>query len=192
MKKSQLYAGILAPVVALAGIGVGVFLNRSWWHLTENAISDLGRLGLRYNWVLNVSLVISAVLAIYYAIGLLGEVKNLIEKAGIVIFIVGLGFLALIGIFPEGTSPHYYVSWGFFVFSSLGLLIAGIGIGLSGEKGLAVFTVALFITGWVLATWARNHFAGVAPAEFVGVFGIVAWHYTLIWKRFTKVLRPRG
>ncbi len=192
MKKSQLYAGILAPVVALAGIGVGVFLNRSWWHLTKNAISDLGRLGLRYNWVLNVSLVISAVLAIYYAIGLLGEVKNLIEKAGIVIFIVGLGFLALIGIFPEGTSPHYYVSWGFFVFSSLGLLIAGIGIGLSGEKGLAVFTVALFITGWVLATWARNHFAGVAPAEFVGVFGIVAWHYTLIWKRFTKVLRPRG
>ncbi len=192
MKKSQLYAGILAPVVALAGIGVAVSLIRSWWHLAENAISDLGRLGLRYNWVLNVSLVISALLAIYYAIGLLGEVKNLIEKAGIVIFIVGLGFLALIGIFPEGTSPHYYVSWGFFVFSSLGLLIAGIGIGLSGEKGLAVFTVALFITGWVLATWARNHFAGVAPAEFVGVFGIVAWHYTLIWKRFTKVLRPRG
>ncbi|WP_297469691.1 DUF998 domain-containing protein [Thermococcus sp.] len=192
MRKSQLYAGILAPIVALSGIGVGVFLNRSWWQLTENAISDLGRLGLRYNWVLNVSLVISAVLAIYYAIGLLGEVRSLIEKAGIVIFIVGLGFLALIGIFPEGTSTHYYVSWGFFVFSSLGLLIAGIGMGLSGEKGLAVFTVALFITGWVLATWARNHFAGVAPAEFVGVFGIVAWHYTLIWKRFTKVLRPRG
>ncbi len=64
-------------------------------------------------------------------------------------------------------------------------------MGLSEERDLAVFSIVLFITGWIMATWARNHFEGVTPAEFVGVFGIVAWHYTLIWKRFTKVLRPR-
>ncbi|WP_297552281.1 DUF998 domain-containing protein, partial [Thermococcus sp.] len=125
MRKSQLLAGIFAPIVALTGIGTAILINRSWWRLTDNAISDLGKLGLPHNWVLNVSLIVSAIMAIYYAVGLVGEVSNTIEKLGVGVLIVGLAFLALIGLFPEGTSPHYYVSWGFFVFSSLGFLITG-------------------------------------------------------------------
>ncbi len=192
MRKSQLLAGIFAPIVALTGIGTAILINRSWWRLTDNAISDLGKLGLPHNWVLNVSLVVSAIMAIYYAVGLVGEVSNTVEKLGVGVLIVGLAFLALIGLFPEGTSPHYYVSWGFFVFSSLGFLITGIGMGLSGEKELAVFSIALFTVGWTLALWAKKSFPGIAPAEFVGVFGVIAWHYTVMWKKFRGAPRPRG
>jgi len=192
MRKSQLLAGIFAPIVALTGIGTAIFINRSWWRLTQNAISDLGRLGLHHNWVLNVSLVVSAVLGIYYSYGLMKETRNVVERVGIGTFILGLVFLALIGIFPEGTSPHYYVSWGFFIFASLGFLVAGIGMGLSGEKGLALFSVALFAVGWTLALWAKNSFPGIAPAEFVGVFGVISWHYTVMWKKFRGAPRPRG
>ena len=192
MRKGQLLAGILAPQIALAGIGTAIFINRSWWRLTDNAISDLGRLGLPNNWVLNVSLMVSALLAIYYAVGLVREVNNTVERTGTGIFILGLISLALIGLFPEGTSPHYYVSWVFFVFSSLGFLVTGVGMGLSGEKGLAVFSIVLFTVGWTLALWAKNNFPGIAPAEFVGVFGIIIWHYTVMWKKFREAPHPRG
>ncbi|WP_297501446.1 DUF998 domain-containing protein [Thermococcus sp.] len=180
MRKSQLYAGVLAPIVAFCGIGIAAYINRSWWRLTENAISDLGKLGLPHNWVLNISLITTAILAIYYATGLLGRTRNGIERAGIWIFILGLIFLAAIGLFPEGTSPHYYVSWAFFITAGFGFLIAGVGALSSGDRAFGWFSAALFVTGWILAIWAKGHFRGVAVAELIGAVTITIWHYTLL------------
>ena len=128
MKRGQLWAGILSPPIALGGIGVAIMINRPWWKLTDNAISDLGKVGLPYSWVMNVPLFISAILAIYYAAGLFGEVKNTVFRLGIALFIVGLFLLMGIAIFPEGTKPHYHVSWGFFLAGSIGYLTAGAGL----------------------------------------------------------------
>ncbi len=182
MRRSQLYAGFLAPIVAFCGIGVAVYVNRSWWRLTDNAISDLGKLGLPHNWVLNGSLIATAVLGIYYATGLLERSRNGVERAGVWIFITGLAFLAAIGLFPEGTSPHYYVSWAFFITAGLGFLIAGIGALSSGDRSFGWFSVALFLTGWALATWAKAHFRGVAAAELIGAVTIALWHYSMLLK----------
>jgi len=192
MRRDQLYAGLLAPVIALTGIGVAISINRSWWSLTENAISDLGKVGLPNNWVLNTSLVLASILGIYYALGLFRDVKNPVERAGIGLFTLGLVFLAMIGLFPEGTSPHYYVSWAFFILASSGFLVAGIGMGFKGEKKMALFTASLFLTGWILAIWAKRKFEGVATAEFIGIFGILLWHYVVLWTRFREAPRPRG
>lgn len=181
MKKSQFYAGFLAPLVAFSGIGAAAYINRSWWRITENAISDLGRVGLPSNWVLNVSLITTAALAIYYAIGLFTLLRNDVEKAGIAIFILGLAFLALIGLFPEGTSPHFTVSWGFFVITSIGLLVTGLGMGLSERKGLTAFTVIIFVLGWALGLWAKEHYHGVAVAEFIGAATFALWHYVIFF-----------
>ena len=98
----------------------------------------------------------------------------------------------MIGLFPEGTSPHYYVSWAFFILASSGFLVAGIGMGFKGEKKMALFTASLFLTGWILAIWAKRKFEGVAPAEFIGIFGILLWHYVVLWTRFREAPRPRG
>jgi hypothetical membrane protein len=182
MKRSQLWAGLVAPIVAYSGILTAIYVNRSWWKLTDNAISDLGKLGLPHNWLLNVPLVVTAVLGAYYALGLLEEVRNSVEKAGIWVFVIGLVFLALIGIFPEGTSPHYYVSWGFFLTAGFGLLIAGVGIGLSRNREVLYFTVALFIIAWALAFWAMRTFKGVAIPEFIGALAVTVWHYVLLFK----------
>ncbi|MBP1912958.1 putative membrane protein [Thermococcus stetteri] len=186
MRKSQLWAGLIAPLVAYSGILTAIYVNRSWWRLTDNAISDLGKLGLPHNWLLNVPLVITAVLAIYYASGLLGTAGNSVEKAGIWILIVGFVFLALIGLFPEGTSPHYYVSWGFFLTASFGLLIAGVGMGISGDRKMLYFTVVLFVLAWILALWAMRTFKGVAIPEFIGALTITLWHYTVLSKVLSK------
>lgn len=105
MKRSQLWAGLIAPLVAYSGILTAIYVNRSWWRLTDNAISDLGKLGLPNNWLLNVPLVITAVLAIYYALGVLDMARNSVEKAGIWVLIAGFVFLALIGIFQREHRP---------------------------------------------------------------------------------------
>ncbi len=181
MKKSQLYAGFLAPLVAFSGIGASAYINRSWWQITENAISDLGRVGLPNNWVLNVSLITTAALAIYYATELFTLLRNDVEKAGIAIFVLGLVFLALIGLFPEGTSPHYTVSWGFFIFASFGYLIAGVGFWMEGHRDIGMLTVSLFVVEVAVAKWALDAFPGVAIAECVGALAIVAWHYVVLF-----------
>ncbi|BAD84931.1 hypothetical membrane protein, conserved, DUF998 family [Thermococcus kodakarensis KOD1] len=186
MKRSQLWAGLIAPLVAYSGILTAIYVNRSWWRLTDNAISDLGKLGLPHNWLLNVPLVITAVLAIYYALGVLDMARNSVEKAGIWVLIAGFVFLALIGIFPEGTSPHYYVSWGFFLTAGFGLLIAGIGMGLSGDRKMLYFTVVLFVLAWILAIWAMRTFKGVAIPEFIGALAVTIWHYAVLSKIWGK------
>lgn len=191
MRKSQRLAGLCAPPVGLGGVFIAMATHRSWWSLTDNAISDLGRVGLPYNGVMNLSLIAAAILGIYYAIGLFSELGNTVEKVGVGIFILGLVFLALIGIFPEGTSPHYYVSWGFFVTGSVGLLITGLGFWLEGERDLGAFTAGIFVVGWILAVWAFRSFEGVAIAEFIGVFAIVIWHYAVLWAKFYRAEKRR-
>ncbi len=187
MKKSKLYAGLLAPLVAFTGIWVAAHINRSWWTLTNNAISDLGKLGLPYNWILNGSLVATAILGIYYATGLLGDAKNQVERTGIWIFVVALVFLGLIGLFPEGTSPHYYVSWAFFLISALGIAVTGVGFLISGEKKLCGFTLMLLAIGVPLAFWAKGHFQGVAVAELISAITIAIWHYGVLFSVARKV-----
>ncbi|WP_148881984.1 DUF998 domain-containing protein [Thermococcus aciditolerans] len=187
MKKSQLWAGILSPPIALGGIGAAILINRSWWRLTNNAISDLGKVGLPHSWVMNVPLFISAVLAIYYVMGLFKEVKNPVSKLGIGVFILGLAFLAGIAVFPEGTEPHYHVSWGFFLAGSVGFLIAGASLWLEGRGRFGAFTVLLFTAEVLLARWAFKTFSGVAIAEFTGIFAMIIWHYALLW----SVVRPK-
>ncbi len=187
MKKSHLYAGFLAPIVAFTGIVIAAYINHSWWTITDNAISDLGKLGLPHNWILDVSLITAGILGIYYATGLLEETKNRLESTGTWIFIVGLAFLATIGLFPEGTPPHYYVSWAFFLISATGIAVTGSGFLLSGRKELGLFTYALLAIGVPLAFWAKGHFVGVAVAESIGAITIAIWHYGVLVSIARKV-----
>jgi len=182
--KSRLVAGTLGPIVAMTGIGTAAYINRSWWHFTENAISDLGKVGLPRNYVLNVSFVIASALMLYCISG--WKTRNVVERTGVVIFGIGVAFLALIGIFPEGTPPHHAISWAFFIVSSVGLVVAGVGMELSGDSGMGVFSVSLFAALWGIAVWAMKSFRGIAPAEMTGALGMILWYYTALY------LKARG
>jgi len=192
MKKSQIYVALLSPWIGIVGILIAIYLNSSWWSLTDNAISDLGNIKrpwVNYPYVLNTTLMIAGACTTYFLIFLFMELKSKIAKAGAGIFILGTISLFLIGVFPEEASilefePHYYVSWGFFLFSSFGMLIIGIAALLKKETRLfGLVTIVIFVVSWILAVVALKTFKGVAIAEFIGAFALFIWLYlAVLWK----------
>ncbi|OYT59902.1 hypothetical protein B6U71_01875 [Euryarchaeota archaeon ex4484_178] len=182
MERKYIYSGIISPLIGFLFIGIAIYLNSSWWKLTDNAISDLGNIyheWVNYPWVLSVGLIIAGSGMAYFAHGLQREFSGL-ARYGAFILYVGMIFLALIGVFPEGTPPHWYVSWLFFLISSFGMLITGLGL-IKKNMGFGIFSIVLFILGWILASWAIMSFEGVAIAEFIGAGTLFIWVYVLIY-----------
>ncbi len=182
MERKYIYSGIVSPIIGFIFIGIAIYLNSSWWRLTDNAISDLGNIyhpWVNYPWVLSTGLIIAGAGMTYFTIGLIKEFSGII-KAGLYVLLLGMISLFLIGTFPEGTPPHWYVSWSFFLLSSFGIFITGIGF-LREHRGMGIFSILLFSIGWLIAIWALNTFKGVAIAEFTGAFTLFIWTYTLIW-----------
>ncbi len=192
-----IYAALLAPWVGLIGILIAISLN-PWWSLTDNAISDLGNIKrpwVSYPYVLNTALMLAGALIIYFLQWLILHLRDSLAKFGTFIFLLGSISLFLIGVFPEeaeifGVEPHYYVSWGFFLLASFGMLIIGIAaLRIKESRGFGAFSVLLFLLSWLLASFFLRTFKGVALAEFTGVFSLTLWLYVaLLWKRGLRVL----
>ncbi len=182
MEKKYLYSALISPIIAFVFIGIAIYLNSSWWRLTDNAISDLGNIYhsyVNYPWVLSSGLIITGLGMSYFAVGLIKKFSG-VAKYGFYVFLLGMISLFLIGTFPEGTPPHWYVSWSFFLLSSFGILIVGVGF-LKKHKGLGIYSIVLFVIGWILAVCALHTFKGVAIAEFTGAIILFIWNYTLIY-----------
>ncbi len=193
MRKVYMYVALLIPIIAMGGILLAISLNSSWWSLTDNAISDLGNIKRPYvnhPYVLNTTLMLAGLLTTYFLAALFRDVKGRIARTGVAVFLAGSISLFLIGVFPEeasimGFEPHYYVSWGFFLLSSFGMLIIGIAALLKRETRLfGLITAIIFVISWILAIEALRTFKGVAIAEFIGTFALFIWLYlALLWKK---------
>ncbi len=173
----------MAPWIGYAFILLAIYLNRSWWSITDNAISDLGNIyhpWVNCPWVLSTGLIIAGLGMSYFAYGLSKEFSG-VARWGVFIFFTGMIFLTLIGVFPEGTPPHWYVSWAFFLIGSFGVLVTGIGLLLKYTRVIGAFSIALYILGWAVALWALNTFKGVAIAEFSGSLIMFVWTYVIIF-----------
>ena len=172
-------SGFVGPLIAFAGIGIAILIHRDWWSITDNAISDLGRIGLEYNFVLNISLMASSMITLPSALWITKERRNIVEGVGVSLFILALIGLFLIGTFPEGTSLHGPVSYLFFYGGTFAMLIAGAGLAISRAwQGYAM--VIIVVTEIILAEAALMVFRGVAIPEFIAAVGIVASYYLLI------------
>jgi len=192
MKRYE-YVGLIAPWVGIIGIFIAIAFNTSWWSLTNNAISDLGNIKrpwVNHPYILNTTLMLAGAMVTYYLVNLFRDMQELIGKIGCIIFLIGGISLFLIGVFPEeasilGFEPHYYVSWGFFLLSSFGMLIIGIAALLKRETRLfGLITAIIFVISWILAIEALRTFKGVAIAEFIGAFALFIWLYlALLWKK---------
>ncbi|ASJ15816.1 hypothetical protein A3L04_01370 [Thermococcus chitonophagus] len=169
----------IGPVISVGGVLLSYLIHRDWWRITKNAISDLGKVGLPYNWVMNVSLIIGALLLMIFSASMIVKSEKLQWKISFGVYLLGMFFLALVGIFPEGTSPHYEVSWGFFIFTFLAVLATSISLLLEGDK-TGIFGLVVFVVGAALSLWALHRFEGVAVAETIGVIAFLVWHYTLL------------
>lgn len=175
--KAHEYFGLIAPVVAFLSVALAI-ATHPWFSFTENAISDLGAVGVEKNYILNAGLVVSGAFATIYAIGLALEQKSTLGRFGAVLFLIGCVSLSLVGAFPEWTPVHFPVSVTFFVFTLLGAFLVGIS---SESRKLATFTTTVIPTGIVLSVFALYSFKGVAIAEIVSSVVVSAWIYAEIF-----------
>lgn len=156
-----LAAGLIGIASAWLTIFLSIMLN-PWFSITHNALSDLGGGGPlnghpypAYPSVYNFGLIITAIIIVAFSILVISQARNKVEIVGGSFFIISGLFLALIGIYHEGTYPHEFVSLWFFVLSSISYLTIGASlIPVKRPYGLAI--ILLIIFGWiafVLVPW---------------------------------------
>ena len=127
MNRVLTYMGIIAAVVAWVIILASISLN-PWFSMFSNALSDLGNPHANYYWLYNYGLVLTAALMLLFSFYLLFVSENKVEAMGASFVAVASIFLALIGIFHEGTYPHTFVSEWFFTQMDLAVVTWSIGL----------------------------------------------------------------
>ncbi|PSO07251.1 hypothetical protein B9Q04_11890 [Candidatus Marsarchaeota G2 archaeon BE_D] len=166
------YLGLAAAVLAWVVIGVCVVTN-PWFVFTKNAFSDLGGPKSTDPWLYNDGLIGVAVLVFLYAIYLTRLGVNKVEVVSASFVMVAAVFLALIGIYHEGTYPHVFVSTWFFVQFDTAILTSGIGLLLRGLKNLAYGVLSLFLIATLVA--ALVPWPSAATIEAWGISAIDVW-----------------
>lgn len=119
-------SGICAVIPAWLTIAIGIYRN-PWFVLTRNAFSDLGGPRAADPWIYDSGMLITAALLMAFSAYLLATSRNGVESMGASFASIAGIFLALIGIFHEGTHPHAFVSTWFFVQMDIAIGIWGIG-----------------------------------------------------------------
>lgn len=118
-------SSILGPIVAVISISAAILIH-PWFSFADNALSDLGAIGTSHNYVFNIGLILTGIFGLIFTLGLIRFLDRNMGKVAATIFGAGTVSLILIGIFPEGTAIHLFVSLGFFGLAALGILIVGI------------------------------------------------------------------
>ncbi|MFQ1020488.1 DUF998 domain-containing protein [Tardisphaera saccharovorans] len=141
-------ATVLLPWLSIAS---SMAVNR-WFNPLEGAFSDLGSATVIDPWIFNYGLVISALFVAAFSLALMRMSRNRLETAGGAFLLVAALFLAMIGIFHEGTYPHDFVSYWFFVQADLAVGAIGAGRVLARERGKGSFLIAWSFAWPLVAT----------------------------------------
>jgi len=165
--------GILASVIAFVAISLSIHMH-PWFSWRGNALSDLGALGVPYNTIFNMGLIITALVSLVFVSGLPEIIKDKISRAGILFFVISIVFLLGIGIFPEGTSLHGSVSVAFYTFATVSLVLIGIGLMWKrSERKYGLFT--LLLLGTALFLCFGFSWSAIAIPESIGAGAIGIW-----------------
>ena len=166
--------GVLGIISAWLTILVSWHLN-PWFSIQGNALSDLGGGNMTANghpepsfpFVYNGGLIFTSILLMIFAAMMVSISRNRIETAGSSFFIVAGIFLALIGIYHEGTYPHDFVSIWFFILASLAYGTISVGLMKSRNiaKGSAI--LGILIIAWI--AYALIPWGSVAEGEVFGI-----------------------
>ncbi|MCD6380865.1 MAG: DUF998 domain-containing protein [Candidatus Odinarchaeota archaeon] len=174
MKKLSIF-GLMVPFIAFGSIGLAIYTH-PWFSFDKNALSDLGAIWVPDNYIFNVGLIISGLMAIPFFLVLFYHFKDFIGKIGSIVFLMAIVSLISIGLFPEGTSIHYFVSVSFFMLSLVALLMMGASLTLRNRKiGIfLLFDILLSAAFSLIPKWPA-----IAIPETIGSFGICVWVATV-------------
>lgn len=118
-------SGLGAVVVTLVAIAVATIVSPAFeW--TGNALSNLGVTGTAAGTGLTVvlfngGLILGGVLGLGFALALGRSAASLAGRATAVAFGLTVLFMALVGVFPQDTSPHFPVAVTFYLLISVTL-----------------------------------------------------------------------
>jgi len=149
------FFGITAIGIGWLTILTSIMLN-PWFSFYKNALSDLGALGVEYNFVFNYGLGVAAIFAIAYGFYLLTCLDGKLAAFASSFFILGSIHLLLIASFPEGTYPHLFVSLEFFILMGISILLYGIAFTAAKQRLLGVIFLGMALGGFsaaVLVPW---------------------------------------
>jgi len=149
------YLGLAAILVGWITIATAIAFN-PWFSLSRNALSDLGAIGVRNAWIFNSGLIIAGVLALLYSMYLLLASRSRLGILASSIFFLSAIHLILIGLFPEGTYPHLFVSIEFFTLAGLAVLFYGIALLAERIKAIGAASILLAAAGFsgaILIPW---------------------------------------
>ncbi len=136
------FSGPLAVLFSLLVIGVSWFVNRSWFVYTRDAFSDLGGYRSVAPWIYNYGLIFIGFLIVLFSICIFILSNDKYFGAGASQLGLAGVFLALIGVFHEGTRPHVFVSFWFFLQMNVALIILAYSFYRLGDRlGLLVLVV---------------------------------------------------
>jgi len=165
------YSGIIAIILAWLVILVSLSIN-PWFVFTGNAFSDLGGPVANDPWLYNYGLIAVAIFTFIYGAYLAAINEEKMEVIGSSFVMVAAIFLALIGIFHEGTYPHIFVSTWFFIQFDIAILTYGIGL-FTRMKKPGIFMILLFLVATLVAVMVP--WPSAATIEAWGISAIDVW-----------------
>lgn len=188
VKDALTYMGVAAAALAWIVIIASISLN-PWFNLLHNALSDLGNPHANYYWVYNYGLVATAIVMFTYSIYLLLVSSNKIEAMGSSFVAVASIFLALIGVFHEGTYPHAFVSQWFFTQMDLAVVTWSIGLVIDRNLNYGVPLLLLGLLAPLPALLLK--WPSTATLEVYGILVIDVWAIAATVLTRNRVIRVR-
>ncbi|ARM75524.1 DUF998 domain-containing protein [Acidianus manzaensis] len=152
-----LIVGLIGILSAWITIIISALIN-PWFSITHNALSDLGGGGPLNGHpyptdplVYNGGLIITSLIILIFSILIVNNSRNKLEIVGGSFFMISALFLALIGIYHEGTYPHNFVSLWFFILASISYIVISISLILTRIfLKIGIILLSLIILGWIL------------------------------------------
>ena len=172
MNERLKYLGVVSGLSGWLVILLSISLN-PWFVFTEHAFSDLGGKLSQTAWVFNYGMIFTGLLIAGYGVYLVSVSGNKIMTVGSAFTIISGAFLALIGAYPTGTYPHYFVSVYFFTQTDVAIGTWGLGLFREGKKDLGGILLALSIGGPIIASLID--WPSTAVVEAYGILIMNIW-----------------
>lgn len=186
-KQIWTYTGLAGIIAGLGGIALAVLLA-PWFSWTGNALSHLGDPAMASAPFFNGGMILAGVLGVAFGLRALEAAQRPLERLGVGLVTVGMGNLALVGVFDVTHGLHFPVAVGFFAAITYGWFLHGSGLVAAGSirRGLTVVWLGIVhVTAWVV--WAALGVEGLALPETAGAVLLGVW----IWDA-TKSLARSG
>jgi hypothetical membrane protein len=166
--------GGMSILFAWFTILLAIYLN-PWFHVNVNALSDLGGKAINssghpspnYPFVYNGGLMITGLLIGLFSLAAIEKSVSRTEIIGFSFLILTGFFLALVGVFHEGTYPHVFLAEWFFLLGKISFLIIGISLILQKFRISGVIMFIFNIIAWIVEALIK--FRSVAENEIYGV-----------------------